>query len=404
MSIPKNTMRNTTSTSGKMNRQEGSPLYRQVADVLRLQIQQGQFNPREPMPTHRELVTKFDVSPATIREALRTLTKEGLIVGEQGRGTFVRQAAASDASESEQASFQRVGLVMPLGVGSFFAGMVEVIEDAVESRGSRVVLINNREDADLEMLRVRDLVGEGVDGLLWMCPEKKSNARFFRQIVMQMPVVAIDRTLDADDELVSLVEADNYGGMYQMVQHMVSQGRRHIALVKKPVNVSSVVRRGRGYEMALRDAGIEPRAEWIFESRSRDDQRCVERILESDCSFDAIVCETDDVGLGVIYALHERGVRVPDDIAVSGFNDSVYASPLMTSVGWDVEQMGSRAANLLMDQIEKQRSGQGYERARISIPTHVVPRASTVGKTEKNASQRGNEATVPVGLTFQSRS
>ncbi len=369
--------------TGIIDRSSPIPLYYQLAQKLEEEIVLGKYKPNDKFPTDMELSEKFDVSRITVRQALSELISKGLLVRERGRGTFVRPGIKLPREESKVIKYHRLGLVMPWGLGTFFAPLLDAIEDVAHNQGFHVILANNREDPEVEIARVRELLNHGVDGILWMCPSKGSNYALVRKMLRAVPVVvAIDRIPDLPNLDVNLVEADNYDGMKKMVKYLIEKGRKKIAFIRELLSVNPIDERIRGYQDGLREEGIEFSSDWIFTSRKffrENGELCAQKILKSSEQFDAICCTTDDTAIGAIHTLRRAGVRVPEDIAVAGFNDDPTAlavRPQLTTVRQDVKVIGKRAIELLLQQLELLERGESIVTTRIKVPVELVVRES----------------------------
>ena len=174
-----------------INRTSAIPLYYQLAQHLEKGIREGEFESDAKFPTDMELALRYNVSRPTVRQAVGELVHKGLLVRERGRGTFVRPASAMVKRDSRVIKYRRLGLVMPWGPGTFFAPLLEAIEDVAHHSGFHVVLANNREDPETEIARIRELLDHGVDGVLWMCPSRGSNQAMARKLLQSVPVVVL---------------------------------------------------------------------------------------------------------------------------------------------------------------------------------------------------------------------
>ena len=371
--------------SNQTVRKAGSaPLYQQLAKDLGEQIYGGQYSPHEKFPTEKELCKTYNLSAPTVRQALYTLVHRGLLVRQRGRGTFVRPISQhSQASDKKVIKHHRIGLVMPWGEGTFFAPLLGAIEEIVSASGFQTILVNNIDDPDLEQAKVRELIDHGVDAIVWMCPTPGSNEAFALQVLESVPVVvALDRAMNLGGRRLNLVEADNRGGMEQIVNHLVATGRKRLALVREPQRVSSVFEREQGFFDGMKRAGLDC-TDAVFTSRQRfmdNGELCAEKILRSGRRFDAICCEVDATAVGVIHRLHDRGVGIPDEIAVTGFNDDdvcTAVKPQLTSIAVDVGLMGRRAAELVLEQLRQLEGQEPTAVTCVTLPVSLVVRQST---------------------------
>ena len=368
---------------GEIDRRSPIPLYYQLAQSLESEIISGKYKANEKFPTDMELAEKFKVSRITVRQALNELIAKDLLVRERGRGTFVRPIPIQSREVNRVIKYRRLGLVMPWGPGTFFAPMLDAIEDAAHNKGFHIMLANNREDPELEIARVRELLNHGVDGVLWMCPTKGANYSLAKKMISSVPVVVcIDRVPEFSDIEVNLVESDNYGGMRQIVEYLIGIGRKNIAFIREPIELNAIWERMRGYREGLEGSGIGYRESLVFTSRKmfrENGEICAKKILKSKEQIDAVCCCTDETAIGVIHTLRNAGVKIPEQIAVAGFNDDPVAlavRPQLTTVRQDVAAIGRRAVELLLEQLNELDKGRSVAITKIKVPVELVVRES----------------------------
>lgn len=383
-------MPSTSSTSARqaeadsLIRKGGEPLYQQLSDLLRKRVKAGDWAENDVFPTEVELSRAWSVSPYTVRQALSLLVDEGLLIRERGRGTFVRPLGTAGGADNENAvRYNRIALVMPWDRESFFAPLLIDVEEAAHHAGLRTMLVNNWNDANIELERVREVVDHGVDGLIWMCSADGPKPTALRYAKEHTPVtVFIDRAPAELADDVSLVTADNRGGMLQLVNHLLSKGRRRIAMASSQRQFNSTKDRERGYHVAMERAGIEVPEDWIFGTRNIGQDAgtiLANRILQSRQRFDAICCSSDSVAVGVIKTLQAHGLRVPDDIAVTGFDDDPICSafhPQLTTARIDLQTIAREATQLLIDQLNKAQSNEVISMTRLLVPVKTIVRES----------------------------
>lgn len=155
---------------------------------------------------------------------------------------------------------------------------------------------------------------------------------------------------------ISSVDADNRGGAREAVRHLVASGRRRIATVTGPTDMPAGIDRLEGYRDALAEAGLPASAELIAEGDFTRDAgaEATTQLLEQRPDLDALFAASDLAALGALRVLHAAGRRVPDDVAVVGFDDSELArgsEPPLTTVHQPIEQLGREATALLLGQL-----------------------------------------------------
>lgn len=257
----------------------------------------------------------------------------------------------------------------------FFAGMVRGISEAVATTDLQLVLLMTGPTADPIRLE-RYLFGGHADGALLLSLHGVDPLPV-RLVERGIPTVLGGRPHEGHPQLTS-VDADNVGGARLATEHLVRLGRRRIATVTGPLDMVAGRDRLTGYREALADAGLplDPDLE-VVGGFTRDGGRdAARRLLDRRPDVDAIVAASDLSAAGTLEVLHEAGRRVPEDVAVTGFDDSITATsvrPPLTTVRQDLSEIGAHMVRLLLEQIE---GVAGPDADQLVLPTTLVRRAS----------------------------
>ncbi|MBX6389476.1 MAG: LacI family DNA-binding transcriptional regulator [Frankia sp.] len=255
----------------------------------------------------------------------------------------------------------------------FFANVLRGVDEALSATDLQLVLLQ----AQGEVKRDRALryVGNGhADGVLLISLHGDDVLpKAIR--ASGVPLVMAGRLLTG--QFVDYVDADNVGGARQAVEHLLGTGRRRLATVAGPLDMSVGVDRLRGYREATTEAG-DPAAAGrvaVGDFTEAGGQRQTARLLAKYPDIDAVFAASDLMALGALRALREAGRRVPDDVAVVGFDDTAlaaYADPPLTTIRQQVERMGQEMVRLLLARI----ADPDREAAEVILPTELVVRAS----------------------------
>jgi LacI family transcriptional regulator len=273
-----------------------------------------------------------------------------------------------------------LGVVIPDLMHSFFVEIVAAFEAVVSARSYGLLLCSSGEDprkerSELEMLRARQI--DGV--VIASAPASGNTSPLQRFTAAGGAVVMIDRDdhpkvrchrVLTDDELVGQLATS----------HLIGLGRRAIAHIAGPPLVHSR-RREAGYRAALREHGLGPVADWVVPSgfMEGDGYRAMERLLQIRPRVDAVFAANDPAAIGAMKAIWNAGLRVPDDIAIVGAGDIAHGDLLrvpLTTVSWSKEELGRRAAELILQQIEEHDGA--FQR--VVIPPKLVVRESCGGR------------------------
>jgi GntR family transcriptional regulator, arabinose operon transcriptional repressor len=369
------------------------PIHRRIADTLGEAIERGDYPPGSRLPSEAALVRDLGVSRGTLRHALLALRSRGLIEAVPARGTFVRSGSPARGDARRRV----VGVVVPSVATPYVPDLLVGVEDELHSRGYSMLVGSTGATRTQQAGRVRRIVDEGVAGLIAYPIDYEPDAALFGQLAANgLPIVLVDRHIIGQS--FDAVLADNVGGAFAAVTHLVEQGHTRIAFVSTDnVGTTSVLERLQGYQHALAVAGIEPSSSLAFTSlpvspsRERDYRvaspdnasRIATFLARSDAT--AVFALHDHLALEVIEAARMIGRQVPDDLAVVGFDDDPLAGELpipLTTMAQPRERIGRVAAGLVVDRIEGSRA----EIARIVLPVTLVVRRSSVA-TDRVAAQ-----------------
>ena len=256
----------------------------------------------------------------------------------------------------------------------FFAGIVRGVGQILADSPFQLVLSIPQSAQQNERFEQYVLNGH-TDGVL-VVSFPLDNPLVDKLVSGQVPAVLCGRPSAGLD--VSYVDADNCGGAHSAVSHLVATGRRHIATITGPLDTTPGLDRCEGYRNALTDAGIEldPSLESEGDFSQSSGQRAMVELLERHPEVDAVFAASDLMAAGALRALLENGRRVPEDVAVIGFDDSqaaVLASPKLSTVRQPIEAMGMELASILLKQIS---TGDGTPR-NVVLDTKLILREST---------------------------
>jgi LacI family transcriptional regulator len=306
-----------------------------------------------------------DIGPATRARVLAKVEELGYRPNAVARSLTLRRT-------------HTLGVVIPDLMHSFFVEIVAGIEAVVSERGYGLLLCSSGEDArkerrELEMLRSRQ-----VDGIVVASADAGNNDLLENLVSLGAAVVMIDRDDHPQLRCHRVLTDDDLVGRLA-TEHLIGIGRRAIAHLAGPPFIHAQ-RRTEGYRSALRAAGIPVRNEWVAEAGFLEagGYTAMTRLLAAHPEIDAVFAANDPTAIGAMKAIWETGRCVPEDIAVVGAGDVWHADLLrvpLTTVGWSKEELGKRAAELILDQIGPHPSGPFH---RIIVPPRLVVRASTV--------------------------
>ncbi|GIH27158.1 LacI family transcriptional regulator [Acrocarpospora phusangensis] len=334
------------------------------------------MTPQRPRAaTINDVAARAGVSIATASKALngrgqvRDETRQRVLEAAQELA-FQPNAAARSLISGQT---RTVGLLTSDSVGRFGIPVLLGAEDAFGAGEMAVMLCDARGDSIREQHHLRTLLARRVDGLIVVGESTDPRPSISRNV--PVPVVYAYAPSDDPDD-VSFVP-DDVAGARTAVQHLITLGRRRIAHVTGPTHYRAAQDRAEGVKSALAEAGLEPAGgEPMFGAWSqRWGRQAAELVLRHE--VDAVMCGSDQIAAGFIEAARERGHRIPDDIAVVGYDNwevlSAETRPPLTTIDMNLERLGRTAAQHLFAAIDG-KATPGVHR----MPCRLVIRESTV--------------------------
>ncbi len=265
-----------------------------------------------------------------------------------------------------------VGVLLPDLFGEFFSEMLRGMDAAARKEGLHLLVSSSHADAHELIAALRATRGR-IDGLIVMAPDVDARAAL-RATAESLPLVLIDP--GSGFEGCDTLTIANRDGARSVVRHLLDLGHRRIATVTGPPRNADSRQRLEGYRAALREAGAERSGELEIPGDFTEPSgyEAVARLLALDPRPAAVFAANDYMAIGVLGALSDAGLRVPDDIALAGFDDipmSRYLNPPLTTVRVDAYHLGERAVEKLLEKPRPSRPSQHEV-----LPTMLVVRSS----------------------------
>jgi len=355
-----------------------TPLYTQVEQYLRQQIASGDLGPGDKLPSVQELCRQFGgINHLTVRRAIKTLVDENIVRSIQGRGSFITEHSSTG---------KQVAIVLPHLEDTIFIRIARGAQQVLDAHGVRSFILDSRGSETAEADQIQNLRRFPVDGAL-IYPIAHSNIaeQIFQLRLANLSFVLVDRYFE--DIASSSVVADNRQGGTLMGRHLAEKGHQRIAWIGESRSISARLRFS-GFLEALNDAGLAcPRSQiknLVVSSSSPATylaafrvaaEKAVDELLTLKPPIDAIACCNDPTAIFALKRLRALGRRVPEDIAVMGFDDvpeAEAAEPSLTTIRQPMEKLGQEAACLLLDHL----SDKKLEPKKIILPVELVIRQS----------------------------
>jgi LacI family transcriptional regulator len=332
------------------------------------------------MPTIRDVAKRAGVSAATVSHTIN-----GTRFVDPATQERVRQAIAEIgyrpnymARGLRRRESHTLGLIIPDNTNPFFAEMARTIEDAGFVAGYSVVLCNSDRSIDKEADYVDLLLSKQVDGIIL------ASAHARPDIIEQIrsagaPVVLVPGELGDFD--VDILMTDDVAAGRIAAQHLVDLGHTRIACITGPRTTSASYGRVAGFETVLAEHGLALAASARGDFRAERGRDAMAELLDSGETFTAVFAANDLTAIGALQTLYQRGIRVPDDISLMGFDNMQLTSlvtPRLTTVAHSLPEIGPLTIDLLRDRI----ANPAAEPRRVLLAASLVVRDSTAPPPE----------------------
>jgi LacI family transcriptional regulator len=249
---------------------------------------------------------------------------------------------------------QTIGMMVPDSSNPFFAEVARGIEDTSFDQEYSVILCNSDGDMKKEQFYINVLVEKRVDGIIFVAAG--GSAQHIRSLLERnMPLVVVDREI-ADVEVDSVL-TDNLQGGYLATKHLIELGHRRIGCITGPSDLTPSAERVIGYERALMERNLAVNENLILKGdfQYESGYQAVREFLTMDEPPTAVFACNDLMAVGAISGVRENGGRVPEDLAIVGFDDvdlASFTNPPLTTIVQPKYEMGVLAAQMLMERIK----------------------------------------------------
>jgi len=321
-----------------------------LVDDLKRQIMSGEIRPGDKISSENVLAKEYDISRQTVRKAIDILRNEGFLYAEHGRGTF-----CSDMIKQEGNS-GNIAVVMTYLSDYIFPYIIRGIDEVLEKEEYSILLKSTHNYRKVEAKCLEELVKKNIDGLI--IEPSKSQIAFKNHDIFSMleryrvPFVFVQGVYHGMEDKPYVLLDDEKGG-YLITKHLIDLGHRRIVGVFKADDRQGQNRHS-GYVRALQEAGIWYDPSLVVWFHTEDMQslprEMIQELVKKE-QVDAVVSYNDRIAIQVVNALEEVGINIPEDISVTGFDDSEFAKNLrvpLTTIKHPQRKIGEAAAELLI--------------------------------------------------------
>ncbi|WP_448375037.1 LacI family DNA-binding transcriptional regulator [Fervidobacterium sp.] len=332
------------------------------------------------MATIKDVAKRAGVSISTVSYVLNNTGK----VSEETRQRVLKAVEElnyvpnSFAKGLKRQQYDLIALIVHEIKGPFYDSLVRGIQDVLHSFGYNLLIYctleNRRQDVD-------KFLNTGIiGGMIVMTPYVKNDE--ILKWSKELKIITLDRTLkERENTAIKSVRINNEKGTYELVKYLYDLGHRRIAFMKGPKDSLDARERYRGFTRAMNELKLEVREEDILEGNFTEDSGYIvmKEYLEKKkrrAMPTALLCANDEMAIGAMQAIKEKGLSIPTDISIAGFDDielSSYVTPALTTVRRPMYQLGSLAAHMLLSLVQ---SKEDYV-SNVVLDVNIVIREST---------------------------
>lgn len=305
-----------------------------------------------------DIAQKLNISSATVSRALN----DDPVVNKKTR---MRIFDAADEMGYRLNHFARnlrnqktniIGVIVPRLNSYFMSAVISGIEQVANSEGYQIIISQSSEQWDKEIASAKTMFNNRVDGLLVsLAYDTKDITHFDPFFRKRVPVLFFDR-VEAHENTTNVL-IDNKQAAYEATRHLIAEGCKRIVHITATPKRNVYTDRLAGYRQALAESGLPIKDEYLVISNlgQEDGAQAAEKILGMNPLPDGVFVANDNCAVGCMVALKKRGIRIPEDVAVVGFNNDPVATvvePNLTTVNYPGYQMGEVAAQHLIHQLK----------------------------------------------------
>jgi LacI family transcriptional regulator len=340
--------------------------------------------------TLKQIAKELDVSISTVSKALRNSVEisEDTKQKVQAFAKLYNYRPNNIALSLKNRKTNTIGIIIPEIVHHFFSKVIRGVELVANQRGYNVIVGLSNESFSKEVINMQMLANGSIDGFILSISKETlqlQDYHHFEETISQgMPIVMFDRVV-AEIECDKVI-IDDFKGAKTAVEKLIANGARNIGLITTRDYVSVGKLRTQGYMEALEEHAIELRSDLILKmddsKNYEEDLEALEgeirALFESGQEIDAIFAVNELYALSAMKVARSFGRSIPEDLQVIGFTDGVlskHATPSMTTISQHGQQMGEKAAHLLIDRLENEEEEENYQT--VVISTDLIEREST---------------------------
>lgn len=335
--------------------------------------------------TIRDIALKLNISISTVSRALRGVSE----VNPETKRVVLEMAEKLNyepnfiAQSLRKSKSNTIGIIVPEIANPFFSTSISGVQEVASKEGYNVIICQSNESYKTEVENVRMLINSRVDGILISLSRETKDFEHIKALIgKKIPVVLFDRIFEDIEASKAIV--DDHDGAFKAVEHLISGGYRRIAHLAGPQNLQISNNRVQGYLDALDKYKIPVDNDLIIHCNTLKDCAAdkTAMLLEMPHPPDAIFAFNDPIAIVCFQVIKERGLKIPDDIALVGFTNEPVSSliePALTTMAQPAYELGYIAATHILEQIN---FPEKFTPQTIVLKTKLIVRESSGTKTK----------------------
>ncbi|EGQ9852880.1 substrate-binding domain-containing protein [Vibrio cholerae] len=309
------------------------------------------------MATMKDIARLAGVSTSTVSHAINKsrFVSDEIAERVNNAAQQLNYAPSALARSLKMNRTKTIGMLVTTSTNPFFGEVVKGVERSCYHQGYNLILCNTEGDNQRMKASINTLLQKRVDGLLLMCSTLEGERLDVFDRYPDIPVVVMDwgPILFASDK----IQDNSLQGGYMAAKHLIECGHREIGCITGPLIRHQAQMRYEGYKRALAEAGIAINPDWIVESdfECEGGYQAFEKLYQRGKLPSALFVSNDMMAMGVIQAASQRGLRVPDDLSLIGYDDvhiAKFMTPALTTIHQPKYRLGKAAVDTLLYRLE----------------------------------------------------
>lgn len=308
---------------------------------------------RKQAVTILDVAREAGLSPSTVS---RVLNGKGYFSDENAGRVHAAVAAlgykpSTAARPAQEPAARLIGLIIPDISNVFYTALAGALLDGLHALDYELIICVNNEDAQMDLDYLEMLQTKGVDGIFYTHPAQGNNSDYVRRLAEAgTPIVELNRQREQD--FLDAVLPDNFRGVHQAVEYLAELGHRRIGFISGSALITTGSERLLGYRSAVRQLGLDEDPDLLKVgsfTRAHGERAMAELLTLADPPT-ALIAGSNRISMGALMVMGQRGVHIPDDISVIGYNDTEWLTawnPPITAVDIAVDEMARLAVDLL---------------------------------------------------------